>query len=185
MLDICGFPKEARAKVCHAIEQLWKRKQHRPIFIGSQGKASSASNIVAPSTSPSSSGAYFPNPPGAAKADTKQWATINKYLLKLSGVGQKSVDLLGQFLKLRGTANSVIPLLRHSRTFYLASNFNLCAGDIPAMLQHLDKLIKGHKQGQEGLDELRKLIKYLQIFNILDRVHLDIGTAVFEISKSH
>ena len=49
-------------------------------------------------------------------------------------------------------------------------------GDIQTMLQKLDKLIKGHRQGQEGLEELRQAVKYLQIFGILDRVFLDIGT---------
>jgi hypothetical protein len=43
------------------------------------------------------------------------------------------------------------------------------------MLLKLEKLIKGHRQGQEGLAELRQAVKYLQIFGILDRVFLDIG----------
>lgn len=49
------------------------------------------------------------------------------------------------------------------------------AGDIQTMLLKLEKLIKGHRQGQEGLEELRQAVKYLQIFGVLDRVFLDIG----------
>jgi hypothetical protein len=107
MMDICGFPKETRAKVCHVIEQLWKRKQRRRTSFTSsaQGKTGSTSGAgPLPSTSPSSSGSSIANAGAAAgKPDNKLWTNMNKYLLKITGVTQKAVDMLGQFLNVRGT----------------------------------------------------------------------------------
>ncbi len=129
MMDICGFPKETRAKVCHVIEQLWKRKQrHRGSFTGTtqpfpktlplhqqftdvrhiaaQGKTGQTAGAgPLPSTSPSSSGSGsgIANTGPGGKPDNKLWTNINKYLLKIPGVSQKSVDMLSQFLNVRGS----------------------------------------------------------------------------------
>jgi hypothetical protein len=135
-----------------------------------------------PSTSPSSSGSGIANTGPGGKPDNKLWTNINKYLLKIPGVSQKSVDMLSQFLNLRGSLleTRVCRVYRVVWGVHVMKGANHRvnvngAGDIQTMLLKLEKLIKGHRQGQEGLEELRQAVKYLQIFGVLDRVFLDIG----------
>eukprot|EP01087_Luapelamoeba_hula_P021459 TRINITY_DN7508_c0_g1_i2.p1 TRINITY_DN7508_c0_g1~~TRINITY_DN7508_c0_g1_i2.p1 ORF type:complete len:1685 (-),score=296.46 TRINITY_DN7508_c0_g1_i2:8-5062(-) len=123
ILTTCDFVPEVHEKVCNVIERLNRKRKPAALSL---------------------------TPSSLSRHGTKEnyspmiWITISRLLLTIDGVTQKSVDMLQEFLNMRG--------------------------DTEETLTKLQRLLRNNKAGMEGIHDIRLLMRYLKAFHVSERV---------------